>query len=42
MIASQVEVAGGSKRLFFTPEIYLKDTERWNRDLLSKDLKALK
>lgn len=30
-----------SKREFFAPEIYLKDHERWNRDLRASELGSI-
>lgn len=38
----QLETVPMKKRLIYTPEIYLKDTERINKDLFNKNLQALK
>jgi len=41
-LSTIMDVLSKKFRIVYAPEIYLKDTERWNNDLQNKKLEGLK
>lgn len=42
LISVQVEAGAVKKRAYFAPEIYLKDMDRWQKDLKARDVASIK